>query len=240
MFKINNINFFKELESTNDYLINNYTKYDNLSLVVAETQSKGRGRKNNIWNSTYKDNLYFSVLLKDLTFFKKLTHIPILSSLCVFRTINSYKIKVKIKWPNDIVYAKDNIYYKISGILIDSFKDYMVLGFGINLNIAPIIIDQKTECLKNLLNMDIDKNEFLNKFILNFEIIFDTYHKHGFSKFIKEYNQNVYKINEYLKIVDDLNLHEGIFKGIDNNGFAILSNNNKLTTILNGEVKNNL
>jgi len=241
MFKINKIYFFNELSSTNDYLISNYKNYDNLTIISSAIQSKGRGRLNRTWVSNYKENLYFSVLLKEISLFKILTHIPILCSLSIFRTICTYhRLNIKIKWPNDIVFVNNNIFFKISGILIDSFKDYMVLGFGINLNKAPSIEGQNTSSIKDLINTTVDKNIFLNNFISNFENIFNYYLKHDFNSFINEYNNNAYKINEYIEIKDKLNIYKGNYLGIDNNGFAILNNNNNLTRVLNGEVKNNL
>lgn len=240
MFKVSNIYFFKELLSTNTYLADNFNKYDNLSIVCSDTQTSGRGRNNRVWISSYIENLYFSILLKDLSYFKILTQLPILSSISIYRTINTYYNKIKIKWPNDIVIVKDNAFYKIAGILIDSFKDYMVLGFGVNLNIAPSINDQNTCSLKDLINKDIDKKIFLNNFIFNFEDIFNEYIKFGFNKFQKEYNNNAYKLNDFIEIKDNLNIYSGKYLGIDNNGFALLSNNKDLLRLVNGEVKNNL
>ena len=63
--------------------------------------------------------------------------------------------KIKIKWPNDLLFNKK----KFCGILQEVIKfnnfDYLIVGIGLNTNIAPQNKSFKSTCLKNILNKKI-------------------------------------------------------------------------------------
>ena len=56
---------FEELDSTSTYLKKNYLKYDNMTFISASYQTNGHGRNNRNWHSNPKENLLFSILIKD-------------------------------------------------------------------------------------------------------------------------------------------------------------------------------
>lgn len=120
--------YFEELPSTNTYLKENYNKYKNQDIIIANKQTNGRGRFDRKWDSI--NDITISFLFKNNNY----NH-PIISSLAVFETLKSLGLNPKIKWPNDIFV--DN--KKISGILIESIfesneKKCDIVGIGINMN----------------------------------------------------------------------------------------------------------
>ena len=64
--------------------------------------------------------------------------------------------KLEIKKPNDILYANK----KLAGILVELKADLLVIGIGINLEIAPI---PDSICLKEISPQDFDKAKILEK-----------------------------------------------------------------------------
>ena len=78
----------------------------------------------------------------------------------MLKKIISEKIskKIKIKWPNDLTYNK----LKFCGILQETIKfnqlDYLIVGVGLNTNLAPQNKDFKSTCLKNIKKKLIIKN----------------------------------------------------------------------------------
>lgn len=241
MFKINNIYRFKKIDSTNSYLSKHANDYENGSLIVAEIQTNGKGRLNRTWNSKHKDNLYLSFIIKDYNFIKKITQIPIICSIALFNSINFFtkSNKIKIKWPNDIIEAKTSSFSKISGILIENFNDYLVVGMGVNLNIAPNVESIRTQCIKNISGASVNKNEFINVLVNNLNLTFKNYAHKGFDDFINIYNNSLYKINERITFFTDKEL-SGILTGIDENGFVILNDNSIIHTLFFGELINSL
>ena len=127
------------INSTNDYLKELVAKQvvTNFTIVVAESQLKGKGQMGSVWVSEVGKNLTFSILIKDLIVdVKQLYTLNIVISLAIISVLEQYKIPtVRIKWPNDIMSGN----HKIGGILIEnSFKSngevFSVVGIGLNIN----------------------------------------------------------------------------------------------------------
>ena len=126
------LEILQTVDSTNTYLkkLNPKAPY----IILAEQQTNGRGRGNNIWHSPKYKNIYLSLAWE----FPTLSNISILSILVgisLHRSINKYlKLdlpELKIKWPNDIYY-KDK---KLAGILVETTqqtKIKCIIGIGIN------------------------------------------------------------------------------------------------------------
>lgn len=109
-------------------------------VILAQTQTKGRGTRDHIWISD-KGNMFLSLILP-------LTELGLNPSLCsetlslktgegVARMVRQFcpHANVTIKWPNDVLV--DGL--KISGILIEIEPPYAIIGIGINLISAPQI-----------------------------------------------------------------------------------------------------
>ena len=73
--------------------------------------------------------------------------------------------KVKIKWPNDLLFNNQ----KFCGILQEVIKfdnfDYLIVGIGVNTNIIPKNRSFKSTCLKNILNKKIDNQKILKQIV---------------------------------------------------------------------------
>jgi BirA family transcriptional regulator, biotin operon repressor / biotin---[acetyl-CoA-carboxylase] ligase len=108
--------------------------------IVAETQTKGRGRKGRTWSSP-QGNLHASLLLIDpapLRIAPELGFVAGVAAAHAVREILAGDRRVAIKWPNDILYDGA----KLSGILLEgaSLPDgrfACVAGIGVNCRIHP-------------------------------------------------------------------------------------------------------
>lgn len=135
-----NITIFDELDSTNNYLkkIGSQGKKEN-QLVIALSQTGGRGRMGRTFYSPNGTGIYFSLLLHPEFSAEKSLFLTVMAAVSVAETVMKYNINdVKIKWVNDI-YIDGK---KVCGILTegainsDKMLDYAVVGIGINV-IAP-------------------------------------------------------------------------------------------------------
>lgn len=135
-----NITIFEELDSTNNYLkkLGSQGEKEN-QLVIALSQTGGRGRMGRSFYSPNGTGIYFSLLLHPKFSAEKSLFLTVMAAVSVAETVMKYnKNDVKIKWVNDI-YIDGK---KVCGILtegaINSNKtlDYAVVGIGINV-IAP-------------------------------------------------------------------------------------------------------
>lgn len=135
-----NITIFDELDSTNNYLkkLGSQGEKEN-QLVIALSQTGGRGRMGRSFYSPNGTGIYFSLLLYPQFSAEKSLFLTVMAAVSVAEMVMKYnKNDVKIKWVNDI-YINGK---KVCGILtegaINSNKmlDYAVVGIGINV-IAP-------------------------------------------------------------------------------------------------------
>lgn len=106
-------------------------------VVLAESQTKGRGRRDRFWSSP-EGGLYMSLVLKPDNNPEELAKFYILSSVAVAGALRKITgASFLIKWPNDIV-VQDK---KVSGILAEGSisnnkLEYLILGIGVNVNVG--------------------------------------------------------------------------------------------------------
>ena len=125
---------FDILSSTNDEACG--SQYKQGDIIVAESQTAGRGQRGHVWESGRGQNLTLSAILEPT--FLPPTEQFLLSeviALAVADTLASYSINTKIKWTNDI-YVGDK---KIAGILIEhklqgNAIGRTIAGIGLNVN----------------------------------------------------------------------------------------------------------
>ena len=134
------------IDSTNNYLrrlLDQGERFEGVTLVVADSQTVGRGQQGNSWESESGKNLTFSILCHPL--FRKASEQYLVSqmiALSVQETLSLYIEGVTIKWPNDI-YWYDK---KISGTLIEcdlkgKSISHCIVGTGINVNQERFLSD---------------------------------------------------------------------------------------------------
>lgn len=128
----------QETDSTNKYLQELCSRQcvAELTTVVADFQTSGRGQRGNSWESEAGKNLMFSFVLYP-TFLeaRKQFLLSQIISLAIKEELDTYVPDVSIKWPNDI-YWKDK---KICGMLIENdltgaHISRSITGAGINVN----------------------------------------------------------------------------------------------------------
>jgi BirA family biotin operon repressor/biotin-[acetyl-CoA-carboxylase] ligase len=138
-FIVMNIIKLSAINSTNDYLKELTSKHyvENFTIVVAESQTAGRGQMGSRWDVEPGKNLTFSILVKDLLIGAAgIYHLNVAVAISIVEALEECSIaSIKIKWPNDILAGN----MKVGGILIEnSFKAdgkiTSVIGIGLNVN----------------------------------------------------------------------------------------------------------
>ena len=125
--------FFPEINSTNTYIKENLSLFDDGDLIWSHHQSSGRGRSGRSWKSNDNGNLYFTLLIKGKPWDEKARNISqtIATGLCL--TLQKYISATRIKWPNDLLIGNS----KIAGILTEAIpnkeKVDILVGVGVNL-----------------------------------------------------------------------------------------------------------
>ena len=231
---------FETLDSTNLYLKQNFDKYKHFDIILAEHQTNGYGRFKRNWIDLGSDNIFMSLCLKVDTFNKNLVSISQFTALILAKTFELYSAKPNIKWPNDILIDSK----KIAGILAESvitdsqFKG-IVLGIGVNLNsnIKDLsLINQNATSLNLIIGKQIDKIEFINKFLEIFKKYYLVFLSDGFKYFKNDYETYLNCISKVIHISDSNNSFTGIVKGINDYGQLKLDIDEKIKEISSGDI----
>ncbi|HWQ25635.1 MAG TPA: biotin--[acetyl-CoA-carboxylase] ligase [Chlorobaculum sp.] len=116
------------------------------SVVVADSQTGGRGRMRRTWVSPSGVNLYCSIVLRPPVPSVRVPEIPLVAAAAIHGAIDSEcpELRTFIKWPNDIVIGGR----KLCGILCEmesepDFTHFVVVGFGLNVNLDPVPAELK-------------------------------------------------------------------------------------------------
>ncbi len=119
--------FVDEVDSTNEYL--KRVPFEDALFVVADRQTKGKGRRGKNWISERGKGLYLSGMFS-------LPPLPYRSlaglsfAVATISVIRRYVDKAYLKWPND-VYVNGK---KLCGILVEVLRDRLIVGIGVNVS----------------------------------------------------------------------------------------------------------
>jgi len=112
------------------------------AVVVAESQTAGRGRLGRSWVSPPGGNLYASILLAAPPASNTLTWVPLLAAVAIVRAVTTLTgLALAVKWPNDVLVPRDGTERKLAGILVEAISrsqagaTALVLGIGLNVNL---------------------------------------------------------------------------------------------------------
>ena len=97
-------------------------------ILLAENQSAGRGRRGAAWFSPSGESLAFSILLRPQAPKALWPRLALASGLALAEAFGKMGAEALIKWPNDVWLQQR----KVAGILVESGKDFVIVGIGIN------------------------------------------------------------------------------------------------------------
>ncbi|MDD2840178.1 MAG: biotin--[acetyl-CoA-carboxylase] ligase [Rickettsiales bacterium] len=222
-----NIIEFDSVDST----MNIVKTFPNDTVIVAQSQSNGKGKSNRIWNSENNGNLYFSLILDANSDKLNYSQISFLSGLAMREAIKKFdkNNSILLKWPNDILINEK----KCCGILLefDILSKSLVIGIGINIETHPINTIFSPTSLKAE-NIFVERYTLLNEFLSNFNYLFDEWKKYGFSIIREKWIKNCYKLGQKIKVNETV----GIFKDLDKDGTLILETIDEVVYVKSGDI----
>jgi len=213
------------INSTNSFLkeLAQDAALENLTVVVTNNQTNGRGQQVRKWISEPFKNLTFSIFIKfsDLQIQEK-KYLNFAISLAIYESLLDLNIpRTTIKWPNDILSANK----KICGILIEnSIKgskiQSSIIGIGLNTN-QQVFSDllKNVTSLKNLTGKNYDLDILLKKIVEKIKEKVKLLDDNSFADLEKDYLNVLYKKNipTIFKNSEDV-LFMGIITGVSQDG----------------------
>jgi len=194
------------------------------TVVIADEQTKGKGRMNRIWYSTKQQGVWLSMILKPSILPYQAPQLTLLTATVLADVIHEHtKIRPQIKWPNDILINGK----KIAGILTEMQAEqdqiqYVIIGIGINVNHQsddlPEEIEARATSLRMETNRDWNITQLIQHILLTFEERYETYIDNGFAKIKHKWEGYGYKIGKRIQIKTLQDQWQATFIGIAEDG----------------------
>ena len=182
---------FKSVKSTND-IAHTLIKKKNIrpTIILSERQSKGRGTMGKKWISK-KGNLFITIFFdmsKKKIDFKKFA---VLNAFLLKSILNKkFSNKIKIKWPNDLLFKRKKICGILQETVINSGKKFLIVGIGINTNLYPKNCSFSSTSLKQITNKNIDNKKLFIMIKKKYEKFLFKISRNSFSE-LKKFTQKI-------------------------------------------------
>lgn len=262
------ISFYKDIGSTNDVAREFAIKGAQEGFaVIADSQTRGKGRLGRRWESPAGVNIYTSVILRPSISPLHAPQLTLVSAVAVAETIAKFlnppvspfpKGGVKdfppltkggvgrflsVKWPNDILINSK----KVAGILTEMNSEtdrinFVIIGIGVNINATRKMFPEELGPIATSLKQEIGKEtsriDFIQMLYLNMETWYKRYLKHGFEPIRKAWTGYFNMAGRVVKVRQMDKTIEGVAMGIDDNGALLLrEKNGNITRIISGDVE---
>ena len=223
---------FDEIDSTNNYMKENFSKFENYDIVAAKNQTSGRGRRGNTWSSS-EGMALFSFLLKtknklDISEYTKLPLIAGISTLVALKKIKDGAYN--FKWTNDVFL--DN--KKLCGILIEKVEENFIIGIGINVrNIIP----DELQKIAISMNSDHDIDDLILKVVEEFSNYYKKFINGNWNEILQEINQYNFLKDKIIKVHIGKQVFQGKAKNIAQDGRLEIEIDGEIKLFSVGEIK---
>nr|WP_106784720.1 biotin--[acetyl-CoA-carboxylase] ligase [Lysinibacillus timonensis] len=201
------------------------------TVVIAESQSNGKGRMARHWESTKGKGIWMTVIIRPNILPHQAPQFTLVAAVAVVNAIKSlYKnIHPEIKWPNDILLNGK----KCTGILTEMIAEMdgvqaLLIGIGVNVN--QTLKDFPEELLDIATSLSIEQGEVLNRAeliasILNYlELYTDLYLEKGFPPIKTLWEEGSGTIGKRIKATTLNEVIEGVAISITEEGILEVRN----------------
>ena len=211
------------------------------TVVVADSQTTGRGRVQRSWHSPAGENLYFSVVLRPSWPASEPRPVSLAVGVALAEALAPLVPQPPLlKWPNDVQIGGR----KVAGILIEGSLqsdriDYVVVGIGVNVNTAefPAELADIAESLGRVVGKALDRGAVLATIFSSLEAWLDTLAEQGPEPIVAAWMKHAARLGQPIRVLDGATEATGVMQGIDSDGALRLQTpDGKVRRIVCGDV----
>lgn len=240
------LELFPIIPSTNEYLMGLIKSKAELldgHTILAECQTKGRGRRGKTWQSPYGSHVYLSQYRTMDTGLSAASGLSLAVGIAVLNTINEFStLDCQLKWPNDVLVNGN----KIAGILVEAEGQtdgvcHLVIGVGININMPAVSgenIGQPWTDLNTISDEKIDRNAFIVELLEQLESVYQEYQLYRLDRLSEQWNSQNAFANQTVELSSASKTQVGKCLGIDSSGALLLEDpiSKNVLKVFGGEV----
>lgn len=221
--------FFDMVNSTNTAASEFASKgYAEGSVIIANGQTEGRGRRGRAWLSPPGRNIYMSIILTPDISPVDATVLTLMAAVaCTHAVRNAASLQVSIKWPNDIIVSGK----KIGGILTEIKADmdrifHSIIGIGMNINLdideMPDSLRATATSIKNETGRTVSRTAMAAEILKELDKWYNVFLQAGKRRIIDEWLMLSSTIGRTVRITIGDNIFMGIAESITDEGMLML------------------
>lgn len=204
------------------------------TLVLAERQTSGRGRRGRSWVSP-PGNLYFSIVLRPRVDVADAPQVSFVAAVALAQSLSHFldeRFEVSCKWPNDVLIDGA----KAAGILIERDGGALILGVGVNVESAPQDTPYPATSLAAAAGGGISAGDVLEKFCKTFNKWYTRWTNEGFSPVREVWLTWAQGLGGEIEVRLEKETLRGRFEGLDEIGALLLVTPDGTREITAGDV----
>lgn len=231
-----------ELDSTQDELARLLPGAPDLTVVLAEHQTLGRGRRSHGWLSPPGLGITLSCLKHFAGGPAVLSGLSVAMGVCVVQALASAGVPgLQLKWPNDVVAASG----KVAGILIEVSGEYdgpsvVRVGVGLNMRLSPAVhghLDQPAADLATLCGgTPPERNALAARLIEHLRIGLLRFEQEGLAPFAQDFAHMDWLAGKPLTVRGPHGMQSGIGRGVDAHGALRVEIDGRITSVYSDKV----
>jgi BirA family transcriptional regulator, biotin operon repressor / biotin---[acetyl-CoA-carboxylase] ligase len=238
------IHYFIKLDSTNSHARRLAEQGAQAGeVVIAESQTQGRGRLGRPWVSPPHVNLYLSIILRPKLPPVNAPQITLMAAVALAEALSAFiPVLPAIKWPNDVLAGGK----KLAGILTESVChgeriDFVILGIGVNINYPaesmPDAIRKRATSLISLTGASVSRESVVRRLIQDLDRCYGELEETGFQSLAPRWEARFELRGKKVRVEMTDRIIIGTARGIDRDGALILEDGRgELQRVVAGDV----
>ena len=209
------------------------------ALVLAETQTKGKGRLGRTWISPKYKGIYLSLILRPKISPERAPILTLLSAVSICKAIKEVtSLDTQIKWPNDILIHNK----KLGGILTELSAEmdeinFVVIGIGLNVNNEKKNLLSIATSLKEQKNENVSRINLLQEILRKIEENYLIFQEKGAHPIIEKWRDYNTTLGKRVKVYCQNEHIEGEAIDIDiDGGLLVRRDSGLIKKVLSGDV----
>ncbi|MBW1996996.1 MAG: biotin--[acetyl-CoA-carboxylase] ligase [Deltaproteobacteria bacterium] len=212
------------------------------AIVLAEKQTRGRGRMGREWFSPPEGGIYLTMVLRPVLSPSKAPKLTLITGVALAECLRETAgVDARIKWPNDVVLGGR----KLAGILTELSAEidavnYVLVGAGVNVNTEsfPLDLQEKATSLFIETGETFSRASLVKNFLGRFEDYYFESQGKGFEEVIKRWNEMTETLGRKVKVESGSKTYAGEALAVDADGALLLRDDGgELHRIVSGDVE---
>lgn len=240
---IPNVIFLEETGSTNEEARKlAFAGYPQGTLVIADSQTGGKGRRGRNWHTPKGSSIAMSLILKPELEAEYASMLTLVQAMAVAKAIEEQcELKTQIKWPNDVLVNEKKVCGILTEMNMEGIKiSSIIIGTGINVNQDdfPKDISEIATSLKRESGRVCSREKLVKRICELFDKYFEMFmESKDLSGILDEYNSRLISVGRRVKVLDPKGEFTGEALGINKSGeLLVKKEDGEITKVFAGEV----